>query len=152
MGPAAHASCQAESPATCSLLARLMAVLPSMWNGEFNAPFVAIGYRWDDHYRTHSFHTGGHHSFSSVTNCRLTSVAMNYGVWNDINCTGNSLLVRAPDSWSKGYEFESQQERRENFVIQSTLCAESHSVSRSTPVLHVLPQWHVKDPGHFAKV
>ena len=31
----------------------------------------------------------------------------------------DSLLVRAPDSWSKGCEFESRQERRENFLLQS---------------------------------
>ena len=31
---------------------------------------------------------------------------------------------------------------------ESTLCADSYSVSVPTPVL---PQWHVKDPGHSAK-
>ena len=31
-------------------------------------------------------------------------------------------LVRAPDSWSKGCEFESRQELRENFLLQSQLC------------------------------
>ena len=30
-------------------------------------------------------------------------------------------MVRAPDSWSKGCEFESQQERRENFLLQNQL-------------------------------
>ena len=36
----------------------------------------------------------------------------------------DSLLVRwrAPDSWSKGCESESRQERRENFLLQSQLC------------------------------
>ena len=34
----------------------------------------------------------------------------------------DSLLVRAPDSWSKGCEFESRQDRRENFLLQSQLC------------------------------
>ena len=34
----------------------------------------------------------------------------------------DSLSVRAPDSWSKGCEFEPQQERRENFLFQSQLC------------------------------
>ena len=34
----------------------------------------------------------------------------------------DSLLVRAPDSWSKGCEFESLQERLENFLLQSQLC------------------------------
>ena len=31
----------------------------------------------------------------------------------------DSLLVRAPDSSSKGCEFESRQERRKNFLLQS---------------------------------
>ena len=31
-------------------------------------------------------------------------------------------MVRAPDSSSKGCEFESRQERRENFLLQSQLC------------------------------
>ena len=31
------------------------------------------------------------------------------------------ILVRAPDSWSKGCEVESRQERRENFLPQSQL-------------------------------
>ena len=31
----------------------------------------------------------------------------------------DSLLVRAPESRSKGCEFESRQERRKNFVLQS---------------------------------
>ena len=34
----------------------------------------------------------------------------------------NSLLVRAPDSLSKGFEFESRRERRENFRLQSQIC------------------------------
>ena len=34
----------------------------------------------------------------------------------------DSLLVRAPDSWSKGCEFESWQKQRENFLLQSQLC------------------------------
>ena len=33
----------------------------------------------------------------------------------------NSLLVRTPDSWSKGCEFESRQERREKFLLRSYL-------------------------------
>ena len=61
----------------------------------------------------------------------------------------DSLLVRAPDSWSKGYEFESRQDRRENFLLQRVnfVCWLLFGV-RSTPVL---PQWHAKDPGHSAK-
>ena len=36
-------------------------------------------------------------------------------------CLGSrdSLSVRAPDPWSRGCEFESRQERRENFLLQS---------------------------------
>ena len=34
----------------------------------------------------------------------------------------DSLLVRAPDSCSKGCGFESRQERRKNFFLQSQLC------------------------------
>ena len=33
-----------------------------------------------------------------------------------------SLLVRVPDSWLKGWEFESWQEQQENFLLQSELC------------------------------
>ena len=38
----------------------------------------------------------------------------------------NSLLVRAPDSRSKGCEIESRQERRGNFLLQSQLCLLIH--------------------------
>ena len=38
------------------------------------------------------------------------------------HCYRDSLLVRAPDSRSKGCEFESRQERRGNFLLQSQLC------------------------------
>ena len=34
----------------------------------------------------------------------------------------DSFLVTVPDPWSKGCEFESRQERRENFLLQSQLC------------------------------
>ena len=34
------------------------------------------------------------------------------------------------------------------FSPGSTFCADSYFSIRSTPVL---PQWHVKDPGHSAK-
>ena len=34
---------------------------------------------------------------------------------------GNSSVVRAPDSWSKGRGFESRQERRENLLLQGQL-------------------------------
>ena len=54
----------------------------------------------------------------------------------------DSLLVRMLDSGWKGCEFESQQEQRENFLLQSRLCVLTLLLGvRSTPVL---PQWHVK--------
>ena len=34
----------------------------------------------------------------------------------------DSLLVRGPDSWSKGCKFESWQEQQENFLLQSQVC------------------------------
>ena len=34
---------------------------------------------------------------------------------------------------------------------ESSLCADSYSVSVPPPTPPVLPQWHVKDPGHSAK-
>ena len=39
-------------------------------------------------------------------------------------CWGSqdSLLLRAPDLWSKGCEFKSEQKGRENFLVQSQLC------------------------------
>ena len=43
------------------------------------------------------------------------SYYITWGVWD-------SLLVRAPDSRSKGCEFESRQERRGDFLPQSQLC------------------------------
>ena len=58
----------------------------------------------------------------------------------------DSLLVTAPVSWSKGCEFETRQERRSSPEL--TLWTDSYSVSVPTPVL---PQWHVRDPGHSAK-
>ena len=52
--------------------------------------------------------------------------------------SGVSLLVRAPDSWSKGCKFSTI-----NFVCWLIFGL------RSTPVLL---QWHVKDTGHLPKV
>ena len=60
----------------------------------------------------------------------------------------NSLLVRAPDSLSKGCEFKSRQKRRENFLLQSQLCV---LTLIRCPFHPVLSQWHVKDPGHSVK-
>ena len=47
---------------------------------------------------------------------------MNLVVHSLVPTVRNSLLVRTPDSWSKGCEFESRQERRENFLRRSELC------------------------------
>ena len=58
----------------------------------------------------------------------------------------DSMVVRAPDSWSKGCEFEPWQELREEFSSpELTSCADSHSVSVPPPF------WHKKDLGHTAK-
>ena len=48
----------------------------------------------------------------------------------------------------KDCEFESWQEWQENFLLQSQLCVLTLIRCRSNPVL---PQRHVKDPGHSAK-
>ena len=49
-----------------------------------------------------------------------------------------------PYSWSEGYEFESQQQRRKNFLLQSKLCVLTlMSVS--------VPPWHVRYPSHSDK-
>ena len=53
----------------------------------------------------------------------------------------DSLLVRKPDSWSKGCKFESR-------FFSSRLCA---LTLIRCPFYPILPQWHVKDLGHFAK-
>ena len=60
----------------------------------------------------------------------------------------DSLLVRVPDSWSKGCEFESQWDWRENFFSRlNSVCWRLFSVHSTL----VLPQWHVKDPCHSTK-
>ena len=41
----------------------------------------------------------------------------------------DSLFVRAFDSWSKGCEFESRQERRKNFFSSQLCVGDSYSVS-----------------------
>ena len=60
----------------------------------------------------------------------------------------DSLLVRAPDSWSKGCEFESRQERRIIFFSRVYFVCWLLFGVHFTPVL---PQWHIKDPSHSAK-
>ena len=79
----------------------------------------------------------------------VTPLWMSNGTSLELLCMSwDSLLVRALDSWSKGYEFKSQHERQENFLLQSQLCVLALIWCRSTPVLL---QWHIKDSGHFAK-
>ena len=60
------------------------------------------------------------HSYS----CVVGALARTYFHSNqqDIPGSRDSLLVRAPDSRSKGCEFESRQEQPENFLLQSQLC------------------------------
>ena len=60
----------------------------------------------------------------------------------------NSLLVRAPDSWSKGCKFESQQEQGRIFFSRVNFVCWLLFDVRFTPVLL---QWHVKDISHSAK-
>jgi len=62
------------------------------------------------------------------------------------NGSRNSLVVRTPDSWSKGGGFESPQERLENFLLRGQF-----SVMTLISVSSVLPHYHAKDPGHSAK-
>ena len=80
---------------------------------------------------------------------RLTLVASQRGLLKGTKKSRDCLLVRAPDTRSKGCEFESRHERWGEFSSpESTLCPDPLFCVRSTPVL---PQWHVKDPGHSAK-
>ena len=53
------------------------------------------------------------------------------------NWGGDSSVVRAPDSWLKGRGFESQQERRENYLLQGHLSVLTLiSVSVPPPCYH----------------
>ena len=58
------------------------------------------------------------------------------------------LAGRARDSWSKGSEFESRQERRENSPPELTFCAGNYSVSVPPPCYRSGTQ---KDPSHSGK-
>ena len=53
-------------------------------------------------------------SVASLTCSRLAEPLLSLG-------NGDSSMVRAPDSWSKGCGFESLQELRENFLLQGQL-------------------------------
>ena len=61
----------------------------------------------------------------------------------------DSLLVRAPDLWSKGCEFECRQELWDNFAFSrdNFVCWHLFGVSSTS----LLPQWHINDPSHSAK-
>ena len=63
---------------------------------------------------------------SSNSQQRALVSAYKGGVWSSdvslYDILRNSLLVRAPDSWSKGCEFKFWQGRQENFLLQSQLC------------------------------
>ena len=60
----------------------------------------------------------------------------------------DSLLVGAPDSWSKSFEFESGRSGRRIFFSRVNLVCWLVFGVYSTPVLL---QWHVKDHGHSAE-
>ena len=55
---------------------------------------------------------------------KVTTIFLTFTCQSCLSLSGSrdSLLVRAPDSWSKGCEFGSRLERRENFLLQSQLC------------------------------
>ena len=67
-----------------------------------------------------------------------------------VQLTGESgqCAGRAPDLWLKGCEFESWQECRENFLLQSQFSV----LTLIQCLVHpMLPQYTVKDPGHSAQ-
>ena len=68
--------------------------------------------------------------------------------YNIYVCSCESLLTTTLDSKLKGCEFKSQQEWQENFLLQSQLCVLTLIQCQFHPML---PQWHIKDPGHSAK-
>ena len=91
---------------------------------------------------------GGISFFWGSTFCRVY-VPCIYSLNNSETARSqDSLSVRAPESWSKGWEFESRLEQRENCLPRCQLCVLILILCRSIPVL---PEWHVKDPGHSAK-
>ena len=65
--------------------------------------------------------------------------------------SGDSSVVRAPDSWWKGRGFESLQERRDSFLLQGQLSMLTLYFGIRSTRTSVLPQQHVKDPDHSAK-
>ena len=55
---------------------------------------------------------------------------------------------KVPDLWWKGCEAESRQERRQNFLLQSSL---SELTVTRCPFHPVLPKWPLQDPCHSAQ-
>ena len=51
----------------------------------------------------------------------FSKLSFGLDVFTGVNGTGDSSVVRAPDSRSKGRGFESLLERRENFLLQGQL-------------------------------
>ena len=72
------------------------------------------------------YHLLGEGDSTKVTlGSQLSADFMCYFTITCVQCllgSPDSLLVWAPDSWSKGCEFKSRQEQRENFLFQSQLC------------------------------
>ena len=60
-------------------------------------------------------------------------VAEGFSPWHSLASPPHSKDPQVPDSWSKGCEFQSQQEWWENFLLQLTLCADSYLVSVPPP-------------------
>ena len=82
-------------------------------------------------------------------NCLRQERRLEYRHWVHHDGNGDSSVVRAPDSWSKGCGFESLLEQQENCLLRGQLSVLTLiSVSVPPPVL---PQQHVKDPSHSAK-
>ena len=76
----------------------------------------------------------------------VSSLAVGWAI--NTKKTQDSSVGRAPDSWSKGCEFESRQERRNNFLLQGYfLCWLLFGVHSAS----VLPRWYVRDTDHSAK-
>ena len=81
--------------------------------------------RWQTRESVNKHNTNSRHTFTIIS-CTLsvnrTKGTPVYISILYINPHRDSSLVRASDAWSKGCEFESQQERRENLLLQSQLC------------------------------
>ena len=63
---------------------------------------------------------------------------------------GNRVLVRMLDFVIERLGVESRQEQQENVLFQSQLCVLT-LIRCPFHLWPLLPQWHVKDPGHSAR-